>query len=282
MIQLACDSPVVLPAWPENIVIAWNWLSALVSPNILISPRQKVERAYRHIDELRSLTDPLSREFYTIEVVAETIPPQAEPSWYDLEYRPLKPIPETLALVIGDVVHNLRSALDHIATGIARTADSKATIHYPMSKNRQDLAPPRSPAREKAFSAMEKALPGTEKLILDKIRPLDGPNESAWAFHVLNNDDKHNLLIPLVTFAAFEGMRFRNHTKLGVGNNAAHPFILIRSHTPISIEGNFQASVDLRFGDIDVFKFEPVIPTLVLIAQVVGEAIEEFAQLMES
>lgn len=35
-----------------------------------------------------------------------------------IHYRPVQPMPETIALAIGDAVHNLRAALDHLATGI--------------------------------------------------------------------------------------------------------------------------------------------------------------------
>nr|MDQ2879190.1 hypothetical protein [Pseudomonadota bacterium] len=86
----------------------------MISSNIMLGPRLKVERAYAHVDELRSLINPLSPALYTVEIEPQIVPPNTRSHASILAYRPRKPIPETLALLIGDAVHNFRAALDYL------------------------------------------------------------------------------------------------------------------------------------------------------------------------
>jgi hypothetical protein len=94
---------------------------SVASDAILAGPNLKVKRAHRHIDELQRMTDPLDHSLYEITVskVRRSVL-HLDATDYQLTYRPKEPIPETLALIVGDAVHNLRAALDHLAAGILR------------------------------------------------------------------------------------------------------------------------------------------------------------------
>jgi hypothetical protein len=254
----------------------------MVSPDVIRGSRLKVERAYRHIDELRSLTEPLSGELHTVivnYVGFNAILADPQPTKSLIVYRPLKPIPETLAIIIGDAFHNLRGALDHLATGII---GRQREIHYPMVQNREDLITPglSKSGPQKALAAIEKALPGSKDLVLDKVRPANGPDEALWSFHVLNNDDKHNLIIPTVTvariripYAAAGGHQFFDAQ---ITADAADPQVLAMFGGKVTIEGDFETTVQVKFGQGRPFENDPVIPTLTQIAGVVSHAIDEF------
>lgn len=251
---------------------------------ILNGPRLKVQRAHRHIDELITLTNPLSHDFFDLLVEENTFPPNAYPRTFELTYEPKQPIAKTLALVIGDTVHNLRGALDHLCTGIVRTIDPKADPHFPMCKIRKDLvAPNGGPA--KTLAAIEKALPNATNLFLKKIRPENGPNEALWSFHVLDNDDKHNLLIPTVAVAKIIGdwsvgkMRFRES---GGGGDADRRHIIVRSDLPILVQKEFETTVTVSFGKGGPFEDEAVIPTLLQVSQAVSETLDAFEALIRA
>lgn len=252
-----------------------------VSPNVLIGPRLKVERANRHIDEIFSVTTPLCKDWYTFRVEADVLPPNAKPSSFTLRYRPTQPIPEKIGLIIGDAVHNLRSALDHLATGIRTGMVWKSDGHFPMRKRREDLiAPSGDPIED--LAAIEAALPGSIHLLLDNIRPKNGSNEALWSFHDLNNSDKHRLILPTITVAEATGLDIpafglRN---CGVGSDAAKPFDGITANTPFAIQNDFNLSVDVKFGKGTVFENKPVIPTLTQICGLVGYTIDEFERLI--
>lgn len=253
-------------------------MSVALADSIAASPNLKVKRAHRHIDELRRMTDPLDRSLYEIVLSEERPPaPNMYAAIYYLTYRPKEPIPETLALIVGDAVHNLRAALDHLAGGILRTWHPKPPDKpfFPMHPVRKHLV------TDRWLAAIEEALPGAEELILKEIRPEDGRDERLWSFNSLDNLDKHNLIIPAVSVVRVSNINTRVGTNImrdcGMGGDAARPFHLIRSdNTPIIIENNFQTAVAVRFGQGTAFENEPVVPTLTQIADIVTKTIAVF------
>jgi hypothetical protein len=156
-------------------------------------PRLKVQRANRHIDELRQRSVPLDRELYEIINLCETVI-HAHRAKHTVTFRPKQKIPEAFALIIGDAIGNLWSALNYLANRIARAwVYPKSEIHFPFSTKRQDLV------SHTYLATIEKAIP--KKLFLDEVRPENGPNERFWNFHTFRNDDQHNDFIPTVTVA---------------------------------------------------------------------------------
>ena len=253
----------------------------MVTVDVLVGPRLKIERANRHIEELARMTDPLSREFYTVAVERRACYPDDNTPGSYLNYYPLKPIPETLAVIIGDTVHNLRCALDHTASAIIRTKDPRAEPHFPMFKEREKLE------GAKWLAAIEEALPGSRRMFLENVRPEGGANDHLWRFNDLSNTDKHNLLIPTVTLVAVNGInadvggrRFQN---LGSGGNAAHPIGIIAwtyAQGQIAMDQNFKAAVQIKFGAGTPFEDEPVIPTLLQMSDLVSETLNAFERLI--
>jgi len=80
----------------------------------------KVERAREHLDTLdREVGEFLERELYA---VAPSL--NAEADRQILTLKPKLAPPAHLGVVVGDVVHNLRSALDHLACALALLDDS--------------------------------------------------------------------------------------------------------------------------------------------------------------
>jgi hypothetical protein len=255
----------------------------MLSPDILIGPRLKVERAYRHIDELRSLTEPLSRDFYIISCDKRSIFPDSQKPGIYVHYKPLKPIPEILAVVIGDAIHNLRSALDHVATGICRTVKPSAKEHFPIHPKRKNLesAP--------VLDLIERAIPGAKKAFLNEIRPENGLHETLWRFNDLNNDDKHNLLIPAVTISNVTGVDvyWAGNSATGnlFSNDAASPHGIAGfpggTNKTVTVKNNPTVAVDVSFGQGTPFEGEPVIPTLVQISNLVTETLNAFEVLIK-
>jgi hypothetical protein len=154
-----------------------------------------------------------------------------------------------------------------------------------MRKNRNDLTTVGKKGTPLDF--MEKALPGSAKLLLDEIRPVNDPNNWIWAFHDLDNDDKHNLLIPTVTIAANRADRIKTITGQSIptirfGVDAAKPAKLFAVDVPFNVEGDIHTTVEVNFRNDTPFKNEPVIQTLTQIAQVVDKTLDAFAGLIVS
>jgi hypothetical protein len=245
----------------------------------------KIQGANGDIDRLRKMTSPLDRSLYEITVEQGRGPfvYLDPPTYHELAYRPKQPIPEHFANIIGHACADLRSALDYAATRIVRSGipdfDPKKTIYFPAAP-RKDL-----PAFA-SLSTIERALPGFKKLLLEDIRPENGPNEHLWSFTEMNNDNKHNDFIPVVTLlqvsninARFGGSSMQNCSLSG---DAASPRKLIKSYLGITIENNFETTVEIKFGQGTPLKDDPVIPTLFQISEVVAEALKAVERLCNS
>jgi hypothetical protein len=244
--------------------------------------RMKIKGAHHNIDRLRKMTSPLDRSLYKI-VMEKKIGPCIylnPPKHYELTYQPREAIPETLANIIGHAFGDLRSALDYIAQRIVRAGtpdfEPKKKIYFPAAP-RKDLS------AHSSLAPIERALPGFKNLLLEEIRPKNGPNEYLWSFTELNNDDKHNDFVPVVTMIAINnvnanigGVTMRN---CAIRGDAAGPIRIARAPTPIALDKNFQAAVEVKFGQGTAFENEPVVPTLLRVSEVVSETINAIERL---
>jgi hypothetical protein len=244
-------------------------------PSPLLGARLKADRAKRHLEELIRVTQPLSGQFFGISHDQIVSRADNEPLGYQLTYRPTKPVPEILALVIGDCIHNARSALDHLASTIIRTKDAAAKPYFPIPKNGKDM--------EKTgwLLAMEDALPGSKGVILKEIWPVDDRGFDLWAaLQTFDIDDKHNLLVPTVTVGFIDNLNATDGSSTwescAAGGDAAHPIKLVSSNKPLSMNGKPNVSVHVAFGQVSVLAGEAVIPTLSDITNIVDETLKAF------
>jgi hypothetical protein len=149
--------------------------------------RIKLERARRHAEEL----DRTSQEYLQSDPF--TIVESHEAHTGDLVSFAMvkRPIPAELGAIIGDVVHNLCCALDHLAWQLVLTngnAPHKKTT-FPYAQNSREFR------KEAAFR-----LQGASATAIDLVKRMQvHPNGDADLFRVcrLDVEDKHRLLIPL-------------------------------------------------------------------------------------
>jgi hypothetical protein len=141
---------------------------------IMRGPRLKVERAQSHVQSLIDLSSPLSKDLYEICIApGHTVAILAKPDCIELFYKPLKPIADIFALIIGDTLHNLRSSLDHWAAAIMREATGiqrDKRIYFPFWGEGQDYKSSR------AYGAIEGAVPNVAAFIRDEIKPYPSGN----------------------------------------------------------------------------------------------------------
>ena len=100
--------------------------------------RKKVQRAEKHVRDLNdALIDFANSDFYRLAV-------EDNPRYGSQELViDIDSSPEILircALIIGDALHNLRSALDILWWSI--TVNQTKHTHFPIRRTREDLYPP--------------------------------------------------------------------------------------------------------------------------------------------
>lgn len=119
--------------------------------------------------------------------------------------------PEMTAALIGDIIHNLRTSLDHMASELARlNQQSDKGVYFPFAENVHGLE---EQIRNKNFRRC-----GRDAVdLLRTFRPYRGGNAELRAIHDLDVTDKHRSLVPRAearlsrarTFK-WEGPPFRN------------------------------------------------------------------------
>ena len=159
---------------------------ALTADDRLIRIKVKIERAKKC---LRDLEAELSRfgnqHFYP--VLTKTDPQLGEITEGPSKRRIL---PFEALAIAGDVVHNLRSALDHLANQlvwVGSDSEPSRRVAFPIS---EDAA---AYERDKTRK-VEGMCPKTIKAI-DALKPYKGgKGDALWRLHELDNIDKHRTL----------------------------------------------------------------------------------------
>lgn len=169
----------------------------------LIGASLKMWRAAFHVEMLNAAIERF-REPGTYELTSEDDPQTDERVWY-AEIK--RDAPNTWAPVIGDLLHNLHSALDHVAWQLAVERNyghdlppgTRAT--FPIFKNRGRFW--KRDRKGTGWSAQSGAaalrrFAGDARRLVIEVQPYkDGnraENHGLWLLHILSNEDKHKTL----------------------------------------------------------------------------------------
>lgn len=227
--------------------------------------RIKLARAARHLDELREATHRYleSRPFhvvrngtvYSVKIV-QTVPPE----W---------------GAIVGDVVHNLRSALDLLAWQLVEAGGGTPS---------RDTCFPVSQAPNTSESSLQRALAGASPSafrFIRRLKPYPGGNETLVRLHAVDIVDKHHVI--LVVGAAHKNVVLNLRMKVPwqdepvkfpplALNPADRQFPLVDGAVLYSGmgpgseggigEGFPQFTFELAFGDVTEVRGLPLVATL--------------------
>jgi len=136
-------------------------------------------------------------------------------------------LPKEIPLITGDIIQNLKSALDHLAYQLF-TTETKGKIagthiYFPIAK---DLQTYESVKNKKTVGIAQPA-----KDLIDALKPYKGGNDILWRINELNNTDKHRLLITVgssfgsLDIGAHMGVLMK---KLGPGFDIPMPSLFLK------------------------------------------------------
>lgn len=163
----------------------------------------KADRALEHLEALHAL----SKGFEEPEKHEVSVKFEAEARCYvaRVHFEDVVAPPMYLGVVLGDLVHNLRSALDQVAWQMARIEHSeeelmkvRSSIHFPVCHGHRN---------ELLAHPLLSYVPADAIAVLDDAQPYNGVNghDTHW-LGVLNrlwNADKHRLVHPCFTLVDF-------------------------------------------------------------------------------
>lgn len=166
----------------------------------LESSRIKVDRAKSHIGDLNKQISTYIRR-KPFRVVVEQDPDSPNHVW---TLRVNKDVPKDFSAYIGDVVHNLRAALDLMATELVeRAGGDPADVYFPFAGDADGL--------EEMIKKRHIDRAGEDVVkIVRSLKPYKGGNALLRAIHDLDIADKHQSLIPVAHYTGVPYLRLRN------------------------------------------------------------------------
>jgi hypothetical protein len=230
-------------------------------------PKLKIERAERHIRDLQAAIDAfLARDPYPVHI--EDDPEQGVRR---VRVDIAAPVPHEVALIAGDAAHNLRSALDIMICDVgASLGDHSRKARFPFATNAHDF--------EAELQRKVKGFPPDILALIRGLKPYDGGDDALRALHRLDIIDKHQLIVPaadhIALGASFPGEfgSARNYRTSGDRTSR------VVFHLPLDRVRGQQVHVTLAitFGDGQPFHGEPMVPTLLHLAQLVKVIVQMF------
>jgi hypothetical protein len=186
--------------------------------------------------------------------------------------------------MIGDALHNLRSALDILWHDIIEECGGTVTrfTRFPIRKTVDELKGPMSNfLKEKQIEAE------VHDLLLAEIKPYQTGNYFIWALDDLNIRDKHQLLIPVLKIMHITDVSFEDEDgKEWPLDNiliADEPWTIqlkefYRMNLTVKNKGHAASAIFFDIG----FPFEgkPIIPALEGIAKETSRTVQAFETLL--
>jgi len=231
----------------------------------LIRIRVKIKRAKKHLTELEALAETYGDTYaQVVRAKDHTKFSQGPPKFVKLPV-----VSFEMLAIAGDVLHNLRSALDHTVYQLALVRNPKTSLKrlretcFPIGK---DVHTYKSIAGGKVKGVIE---PRAMHFI-DGLKPYKGGNDSLWLLTELNNIDKHRRLIAVGRNVLCEGEGFFGG------------YWLKDNQAPFTRAGLPKRGKNTQFTGIkSLLQFQAVkrktlIPTLVELTDFVESLVEDF------
>lgn len=154
--------------------------------NFLKIPLAKVERTKAQIKclntDIRAFLDKSSYE-----IVSKLDTNRDEQIW---SFRLKETIPAEISIVIGEILHNLRSSLDQMACAIAlKLSGSSKDTYFPFGADADIF--------KKQLATKGKKLGRDACNMIQVLKPYKGGNDLLWYIHDLNRTDKHINVTPI-------------------------------------------------------------------------------------
>jgi len=246
----------------------------------------KVERAKKHIEDLHASLEAFWKTKPNTVTVQDDLK-VGERSYY---LSSVTDIPLETLNTIGDVLHNLRSALDHIAYALPLATGQKGGWNqFPIVDSAAKYMSPDVRRKVQAFRQdVVKAL--------DALKPYKGGNDTLWRLHELNKIDKHRLLLTASITNTARSMTPTERSQITIRfadqpNSPPLTFVrALQGITPVPLnagdkiytvkhsemEQYMEFHFDVAFNEPQIIQCKPVIETLHEMAKLVGHIVLEF------
>ncbi len=237
------------------------------------SSRRKLTWAKQNIENLHLRIKAFIEQEHLYTTFTEPDPKNPQHTVHKM--RMIKQIPDGLSELTGNIVDDLRAALDHALYGIA-------LIHDPVTKLGEACFPFSGDAAH-----FDNALKGRCKGILVKLWPLlrsyepyQGGSDMLFALNAVCGANKHGLILPVGSFTVttetvVEGTGFWSMPYRSEWDWAKQEMELFTAGPQPKFRAHVKIAVYVAFGEIDGLTGKAVIPVLDSFANMVETIINE-------
>jgi len=248
----------------------------------LIGIRAKIERSKEHVTNLGvALESFLGSNPYPVRTKDD-----ADPKNKIFYISEMADIPAEILLTTGDAIHNLRSALDHIAWRLYESGQ------FRISANVRQIDFPIYDSPEKFEAEFPRIIKGSPKLVEHAIRatkPYKRGNDDLWILHRLDAIDKHRLLLAVAIHnpATVANIHLSapcplpTFDSLSMGNSALKAGDeLLRITNFSDLQERVHFTFDITFREPEVVEGRPILPFLHQLCNLIGGIASAFAPLL--
>lgn len=255
------------------------------------SAQLKIDRANHHISDVEARINAF------LKTNPCTLRPQynAQTAYTDYMVQDVAEVDPVISLIIGDAIHNLRCALDHLAVALVKDtgATPSRSTYFPISDSPGKYATT-APGQIQGISIADKKR-------IDGLKPYLSGDDRFWGLHRMDITDKHNLILTQtqciggINYAVSDAEAFASlglHDILGATPSTEKKPIIIPWVGPLLVpkkgeilfrfpgntekDEDMEPSFDIAFGDVEVFKGKQVLPSLRDMAILVQGVIDSF------
>jgi hypothetical protein len=237
------------------------------------SSRRKVAWAKKNIPKLNGIAKEFVEQENLHTILSE--PDLHKPLHLVHKLRLIKQIPDGLSELTGNIVDDLRAALDHALFGIARIGKpgtGPLNAYFPFAG---DAAHFENNLRGRCKDVPEELYP-----LLRSYEPYKGGSELLWALNEACGANKHGLLIAVgtagvTTKTVIEGTGVWSMPYASIWDSAKQEMELFTTARDHKARANITVAFYVAFGEIDGLNGKAAIPVLDSFADMVETIINE-------
>ncbi len=243
----------------------------------IILVKVKVERAKRHLRDLAAEVPTLQHTTILTPDPNTGVAPHPISLLHPNKFQRVPTLSFEVVAIAGDVVHNLRAALDHLAKQLVLVGLRAAPPIQPLTeKELRQIEFPIAETLTKYESDKARKVKGMlpEAVeAIDKLKPYKGGNDALWRIHELDNIDKHRSLFTLAPDFLFTADWFEGA-------------YLLKADSPQfagvepSVEQDIQLEIKNALGTGQTGQTNALLPSLYRLVDFVDNLVLEFKPLL--
>jgi hypothetical protein len=225
-------------------------------------PRLKLERAEKHIKELKSAFDAY---------VAENMERMNPKTNQGVQGAVGPGFPKDTPTILGDALHNLRACLDHAWCALIQANDGKPLdkSNFPIHRgDRQSVKGSIDGHKASKAAPSDKVI----AYILDEAQPYIGGKLNLLDLHTLDIADKHVVLLPTKVVFSTSDAPLTIHNPDGgttvfsgidfAGDLSKHPGFAFIAGGRHEYTGDPHSAFEINFGEGQPLEGKPILPAL--------------------